>query len=112
MRGVARLHPLDVAGRRAPRVRVLGGLTGVTEGRAVEAAATVEAGGEPRFGNIVIRWDDGSRGGPGDSGALVVDERDRAVGLVWGRSDRDPELTYACHIHPVLDRLDVTMLPR
>jgi hypothetical protein len=32
--------------------------------------------------------------------------------MVWGTSDRDPAIAYASHIHPVLDRLGVTMLTR
>jgi hypothetical protein len=111
IRGVARLHPLDVVGRRAPRVRVLAGPTCATEGRVVDVNAAVEGVGGCRLGNIVIRCS-GEAVEPGDSGALLVDERDFAVGLLWGRSDRDPEVAYACHIHPVLDRLGVTMLTR
>lgn len=111
VRGVARMHPLDVLGHRAARVRKIGGASGVTLGHAVDVAAPVETSSGPqRLGNIVIRGMDGPFVSPGDSGALVLNERDQAVGLVWGRSDRDLRVAYACHIHPVLDRLDVTLM--
>ncbi len=111
VRSVARMHPLDVVGGRAPRVRKFGGATGLTTGRVVDVAAPVEAAGGPlRLRNLVIRGASGKFVEPGDSGALVLNERDQAIGLVWGRSDTDANVAYACHIHPVLDRLKVTMM--
>jgi hypothetical protein len=110
LRGVGRLHPLDVLGTRAPRVRKLGAFTGATEVRVVDVSAPVESGEQPRrLNNVVLR---GAPVDPGDSGALVVNERNEAVALVWGRDDDDPTLAYACHIHPVLDRLDITVMTR
>jgi hypothetical protein len=44
----------------------------------------------------------------GDSGALVVDDRNRAVGLLWGKSRRSRSEAFACHIQPVLECLNVT----
>ncbi len=111
VRGVARMHPLDALGHRAPRVRKFGGASGVTQGRVVDVAAPVEnSSGPQRQHNIVIRGTDGSFVSPGDSGALVLNEQDQAIGMVWGRSDHDPNIAYACHIHPVLDRLGVTLI--
>lgn len=111
IRGIARVHPLDVVGGRAPRVRKIGSVTGVTAGCVVDVAAPVETAGQPRrLNNIVIRGIDGPLVEPGDSGALVVNDRDEAIGLLWGRSEHDPRIAYACHIHPVLDRLKVTMM--
>ncbi|HEU5323999.1 MAG TPA: hypothetical protein VFX28_24570, partial [Methylomirabilota bacterium] len=111
VRGVARVHPLDAGAWWSLRVQKVGGATGHTVGRVVDAVAAVEvAGGPPRLGTLVIRGEGGPFVGPGDSGALVLDDRDRAVGLVWGRSDAEPDVGYACHIHPVLDRLGVTLL--
>jgi hypothetical protein len=111
IRGVGRLHPLDAVGGRAPRVRKIGAATGLTTGHVLDAAASVEsAAGETRLGNIAIRGAEGFFVEPGDSGALVLDERDRAVGIVWGRDDADPRTAYACHLQPVLDALGVTML--
>lgn len=111
VRGVARMHPLDALGHRAPRVRKFGGASGITQGRVVDVAAPVEnSNGPQRQHNIVIRGTDGSFVSPGDSGALVLNEHDQAIGMVWGRSDHDPNIAYACHIHPVLDRLGVTLM--
>jgi hypothetical protein len=111
VRGVARMHPLDALGYRAPRVRKFGGTSGITQGRVVDVAAPVEnSSGPQRQQNIVIRGTDGAFVWPGDSGALVLNEHDQAIGMVWGRSDHDPNLAYACHIHPVLDRLGVTLM--
>jgi hypothetical protein len=113
VRGTARLHWLDVAGTRTVRVRKIGALTGVTAGRVVDARARVEVAGRPgRLNNLVIRGIDRPFAEPGDSGALVVNERYEAIGMVWGTSERDPAIAYASHIHPVLDRLGVTMLTR
>ena len=111
VRGVTRMHPLDAFGHRAPRVRKFGGASGITQGRVVDVAAPVEnSRGPQRQHNIVIRGTDGSFVSPGDSGALVLNERDQTIGMVWGRSDHDPSIAYACHIHPVLDRLGVTLM--
>jgi len=111
IRGTARLHALDLLGGRVQRVRKIGGATGVTAGRIVDALAPVTcSGAADRLRNLVIRSAGGQFVEPGDSGALIVNDRDEAVGLLWGRSDTDPQVAYACHIHPLLDRLHVTML--
>ena len=111
LRGAARMHALDVVGGRAPRVHKLGGATGVTYGWVIDAAAPVEnAGGPRRLNNLAVKGDGGPFLGAGDSGAVLLNERDEAIGLLWGRNDRDPNLAYACHIHPVLDCLNVTMM--
>jgi len=107
---VARLHPLDALGWRSPRVRKFGGASGVTTGRVTEASARVTVAGSERLNTIAIRGDSGPFVEPGDSGALLLNERNEAVGLVWGRSETDPRIAYASHIHPVLDRLRVTMM--
>jgi len=111
VRRVSRLHPLDVLGQRSPRVSKIGSSTGVTFGRVVDVAAPVEnSPGPTRQNNIMIRGAEGPFVMPGDSGALVLNEHDEAIGLVWGRNDVDPAIAYACHIHPVLDRLGVTLM--
>jgi hypothetical protein len=113
VRRVARLHPLDVAGTRTVRVRKIGALTGVTEGRVVDAQARVTVAGRPgRLNTLLIRGIGRPFAEPGDSGALVVNGHDEAIGMVWGTSERDPAVAYASHIHPVLDRLGVTMLTK
>jgi hypothetical protein len=112
VRAVGRLQPMDVLAGRAPRVRKLGGTSGATEGRVVDVSAPVETQGQQRMHNLVVRATAGRFLEPGDSGALLLDARDRAIGLLWGRSDRDPSLAYACHLHPVLDCLHLTLMTR
>jgi hypothetical protein len=109
-RRVGRVHPLDVIGGRLARVRKVGGTSGAVHGRVVDALAPVESGGVRHQGNLVIRSSGSVSIQPGDSGALLVNDRDEAIGILWGRNDRNPAIAYACHIHPVLDRLGVTML--
>lgn len=47
----------------------------------------------------------------GDSGALVTDTEDRAVGLLWGSTSRGEGI--ACHIGPILHSLNIALhLPR
>lgn len=111
LRGAARMHALDVVGGRVPRVRKLGGATGVTYGWVIDAAAPVEnAAGPRRLNNLAVKGDGGPFLAAGDSGAVLLNKRDEAIGLLWGRNDRDPSIAYACHIHPVLDCLNVTMM--
>jgi hypothetical protein len=108
--GVARLHPLDVVGRRSPKVTKMG-RDDVVVGRVVDVAGSVDVAGKGRrLNNVVVRLDDPAKVGPGDSGALLVNDRREAVALLWGRDDSDPRIAYACHIHPVLARLRATMV--
>ena len=113
-REVARAHRFDTFAGRELRVRKAGIDSGFT-GRLVEVAATVvDAEGGQRHNTLVIRSLPVRGGTPrpfaaeGDSGALVIDELERALGLVWGVNLKDPMEAYACHIHPVLDCLRVT----
>jgi hypothetical protein len=118
LKGIARAHALDAFAGRGLRVRKLGPATNLTRGRILDVAAlAVMPDGERRENNILIRAEPRPGGGAagvfaedGDSGALVFDERQRAVGLLWGRSLRDPAEAFACHINPVLARLGVTPL--
>jgi len=111
---VARVHRFDTFEGRELRVRKLGRDERFT-GRIVDVAATVvTARGEQRQNCLVIRSLPGRGGGVrafaerGDSGALLVDELNRAVGILWGIRLDDPREAYASHIHPVLDCLGVT----
>jgi len=110
LRRAGRIHPLDVVGGRSVRVRKAGNRSRKSMGRVIDAYAPVETAGQRRLGNIVIRATDDMFIEPGDSGALLLNDRNEPVGMVWGRSERDPGLAYACHLHPVLDRLGITML--
>lgn len=106
---VGSAHPHDALPHRRLAVRLLG-VHDSAAGEIVAIDAAVErADGVLCPNSIVIR----SRSGrtpfatEGDSGALVVDHRDRAIGMLWGVDLGDPTVAYACHVLPVLDRLDV-----
>lgn len=110
---VARVHPLDTLNGRELKVRLLGRSNSVW-GKVIDSAATVETvSGELCRNTLVIRAlpdNDGvmqplSR--KGDSGALLIDQYQRAVGLLWGNHMLDPFVSYACPIHPVLSCLQI-----
>lgn len=106
---VGRVHPHDVLSQRRLAVRLLG-VHSRAAGEVVDTDALVErADGVLCPGTIVIRSRPGAPpfATEGDSGALVVDRHDRAVGLLWGVDLRDPATAYASHLLPVLDRLDL-----
>lgn len=44
----------------------------------------------------------------GDSGSAVLNDQNELIGLLYGGNDDTPPLSFACHIHPVLDSLSVT----
>ena len=46
----------------------------------------------------------------GDSGAVVVNSKNEIVGLLVGSRREPPLFAFACHIHPVLDQLQITLL--
>jgi hypothetical protein len=104
---VGRAHPLDALPHHALPVRLLG-VHETHAGRITDTDATVERyDGTLCLRTIVIHSlpDRPPFATDGDSGALVVDRRDRAVGLLWGVDLTDPTIAYACHLQPVLDRL-------
>jgi hypothetical protein len=115
VKGMARLHPLDTLAGRELRVHAVTAMSGLVKGRVVDVAAPVRLDdGEPRHNNIVMRAEAAAPVGrdliqEGDSGALLVDERGRAVGLLWGKNRANPSEAFACHLHPVVARLDVTL---
>lgn len=87
--------------------------SGTTEGVIVSTTAAEEAmiDGRPvrATQQILVRVTT-ERGGfstSGDSGALLSDEHDRIVGMLWGRNARDEGI--ACHIGPVLALLGIRL---
>jgi hypothetical protein len=46
----------------------------------------------------------------GDSGSVLVNSQNQVVGLVFGVDTANPNLAFACHIAPVLDKLKVTLV--
>lgn len=111
---IARAHPLDVLPNRILTVR-LAGIHDRPAGRVTSVAASVAfPDGRICPNCIVIETLPGHPpfAGEGDSGALVIDGFERAVGLLWGINLETPTIAYACHIHPVLDRLRLTLSQR
>lgn len=113
----ARPSATDALPGRGAGVYKLGLDTGTTGRLTAIDATVVLADGTLRENNLVIRGLRGRDGierpfaRAGDSGALVLDRLHRPVGLLWGVSLADPAEAYACHIHPVLDCLDVVPFP-
>lgn len=110
---VARVHPLDTLKGRELKVRLLG-RGNSSWGKVIDCEATVEtADGKQCHNTLVIRALPDRNGTiqpfsrKGDSGTLLVDQYQRAVGLLWGSNIRDPFESYACHIHPVLSCLQI-----
>ena len=110
---IARAHPLDVLPNRTLTVH-LAGRHRHPAARAVSVNANViRADGRICPNCIVIETLPGQPpfATAGDSGALVVDSNGRAIGLLWGVNLATPTLSYACHIHPVLDCLKLVLSP-
>lgn len=108
---VARAHPLDALPNRALKVR-LAGVHDKPAGRVTSVNTSVlRSDGQICPNCIVIESLPGLPpfASEGDSGALLVDQFDRAIGLLWGVNLEQPSIAYACHIHPVLDRLRLTL---
>lgn len=111
---VARVHPHDTFAGKELKVR-LSGRDNTVWGKVIDSQATVETvSGERCHNTLVIRATPDHKGVPrpfsrkGDSGALLIDQYQRAVGLLWGNHLLDPAISYACHIHPVLSYLQIT----
>jgi hypothetical protein len=97
----------------------VGNRTGKTNGKVVRVDGPVEM--ENPMGppdSVVIRHNviqifvDESQGdsrfaAPGDSGSLVLDDKNRAVGLLFGADKQTGKFGIACHIVPVLDHLKI-----
>jgi hypothetical protein len=109
----------SVAGYDSPRLGSLvtkrGNATGITRGTIVDigysGSACVEGSSFSTPGQILVRpleeYDAFSA--EGDSGALIVDDANKAVGLLWGTNVRGEGL--ACPIAPVLYAMNITLNP-
>jgi hypothetical protein len=93
------------------RVTKVGGASAITRGIVADAAhedlVCIEHRRYSAPRQILITPEDPDRpfALAGDSGAAVVDDENRIVGLLWGNNSRGQGL--ACHIAPVLQMLDV-----
>jgi hypothetical protein len=66
--------------------------------KATQMSTPDNCGGVLRFGD------------QGDSGAALINEQNKLIGLMYAYDPDNPTLAYACHIHPVLDALQVTAI--
>lgn len=100
VRGIAEAH-VDM------RVKKSGRTSGVTAGEVVAIGATMHVGlgenGLARFADQVVTT---PLAQPGDSGSLVVDEENRAVGLLFAGSD---QATLCNRMSTVCTLLDITL---
>jgi hypothetical protein len=113
--GIERVRKEDVEGKVYPVFKV-GRATGRTAGR-ITAIDTVLHNETPNTevpaNNVIViesTEPDHMFAAPGDSGAVIVNERRMIVGLLFGRPGNDSSRGYASLIHPVLDQLKITML--
>lgn len=108
-----------VTGYDSPRlgsvVTKRGNATGVTRGTIVDigysGSACVEGSAFSTPGQILLRplHEYDAFSAEGDSGALIVDDANKAVGLLWGTNVRGEGL--ACPIAPVLYAMNITLNP-
>jgi len=93
------------------RVKKTGAATGTTSGIIIDIDYVVPFAGRNCLGlaQILIRPIDQHQAfsAEGDSGALIVNESDKAVGLLWGINTRGEGI--ACPIAPVLYAMDITL---
>jgi hypothetical protein len=115
LRDIAGLPGVRDVGSAAVGMRVWksGRTTGVTTGIVEDVSADVDVGGYPDGtqgfrDQIIVAQDDSLpivRGG--DSGSLVVDDSQRAVGLLFGGERRSGAYFIANHIAEVIDALGI-----
>lgn len=108
-----------VTGYDSPRIGSLvtksGYATGITRGTIVDdgysGAACVEGSPFSTPGQILVRplKEYGAFSAEGDSGALIVDHANKAVGLLWGTNVCGEGV--ACPIAPVLYAMNITLNP-
>jgi hypothetical protein len=93
-------------------VKKTGAGTGTTHGVIVDTAycgsVCIDGRTQPAPRQLLVRSSDGTSpfSDAGDSGALVIDEDGRALGLVWGSTTAGDGV--ACPIGPVLQALNLT----
>jgi hypothetical protein len=111
--GERRCTPREhTAARAGDRVTKSGAATGTTEGVVIRVDASDDVTIDGRVlrtsRQILVRSLDGSPfSAPGDSGALLLDADQRAVGLLWGVNTRGEGV--ACPIAPVLYAMNITL---
>lgn len=110
--GLSRVAAHGVA-RPGDRVTKSGAVTRTTSGVVVSAnhfdVAQLDGRAYPAPRQLLVRTVDGSAPfcAEGDSGALLINEMGRAVGLLWGTNSRGEGV--ACPIGPVLYAMNITL---
>jgi hypothetical protein len=106
----AAVTPHD-APRAGERVTKSGAATGTTAGVVVsidhDDVAWIGGRRQSAPRQLLVRAGSGPFCAEGDSGALLVNERGRAVGLLWGVNSRGEGV--ACPIAPVLYAMNITL---
>lgn len=101
------------AARVGSHVTKTGAATGITSGiiTDISYSTVVDAGGSRSIApkQILVRATGGHAvfSAEGDSGALILDESNRAVGLLWGTNTRGEGV--ACAIEPVLYAMNIVL---
>lgn len=107
---VARVAQSDLNAPGDYVVYKVGARTSKTTGHVIDIAAVISGG------NRLIEIDaaapdcDGIDrfAAEGDSGSAVINAQNQLVGLLFAVSASDASRAFACHIHPVMDRLAIT----
>lgn len=117
--GIARITEDDLPQGGVYTVYKVGRSTGKTTGKVVDVQATTPIGNPAVNADFVIKIENTGPncGDPavfadhGDSGSVLVNGDRKVIGLIFaGNPTATPSTAYASHIHPVLDRLNMTLL--
>lgn len=109
LEGVARLVHADI-GTSAADVYKVGSRTGRTNGKVTGVNVTSAVGEKNLIRIEVVGVDCDSIAqfnAHGDSGSAIVNMQNKLVGLLFSVDATDIRKAFACHIHPVLDRLNI-----
>jgi len=112
---IARVQQTDVnaAGPSGYVVYKVGRRTSRTKGKIIDTNVPLLTGGERAIEILATEPDcDGILRfvEEGDSGSALINEQNQLIGLVFAKDNVDPTRAFACHIHPVLDLLQITAL--
>ncbi|MDO9310988.1 MAG: hypothetical protein Q7T85_04760 [Nitrosomonas sp.] len=90
----------------------VGRRTSKTTGRVIDTAAIDPSGGRALYieatqanCNGAMQFSD-----EGDSGSAIVNAQNKVVGLLYAGDSANPARTLACHIHPIMAYLSITLI--
>ncbi|MBO9699891.1 MAG: hypothetical protein J7604_06740 [Sporocytophaga sp.] len=127
IKGIGRVRRVDILDDsvQPPRAKdyfvwKVGRATGRTKGRVIQVDSNqIELDGRPLHQDrvmIIICTDSEPCNAArkfsdrGDSGSVIVNQDGNVVGLLYGGNLADQREGFACHIHPVLDKLKITLI--